>query len=448
MSLIEYVMSGHWAMEPATLERMIDVIERHAEGHKLSTDEIESRIKRSRGANPIPEMRIEDGVATIPIHGVIARHASAVGDVSSPRGTSPQQIRADLRAAMGSPEVDHIVLDVDSPGGSVAGIADLADEVAAADKPVTAYVRDLMASAAYWIASGADKIVAAQTARVGSIGVYAVVHDTHHRDHAEGITRTVVSSGRVKGGGAGGHVTGDQIANTREIVENLAQIFLGSVEARRGLSPEQMDAIKDGSVYVAEDAHRHGLVDEIASMDDVLAECRSKRSMAEDVNVDVVATDMEEAPMSEDTPSAEDYRAQDIARLQALRDALPAEDALEAYLAGQTVAEAKAARFDQLQADLAAEREQHARTVADLELARTTRTLGNQPVGQAEAPIVETDPREIFEARIDEFCKQTGGDRLKATGLAVRKHGDEYRAYLAAVNGLDKVEWPPRRFRN
>jgi signal peptide peptidase SppA len=447
MSLLDYILQTEWAMCPDTLGRMLEIVDRHTSGQKLTAEQIEAATRRRPGTMPVPEMRVEDGVAIIPVHGVIARHASAVGDISSPRGTSAEQIRANLLAALADPDVGSILLDVDSPGGSVAGIADLADEIAAATKPVTAYASDLMASAAYWIASGADRIAAAQTARVGSIGVYAVMHDTSHRDHDAGIKRTVISSGRVKGGGAGGQVTGDQIQNTQAIVETLANIFLDSVEERRGLDQAQMDAIREGGVYVADQARRHGLVDEIASFGDVLAGCREEgeRLRAEDVEVDISVTDMEAAPMTEQTPTPEDIRAADTERLMALRAALPADEALDAYLAGKTVAQAKADRYDALVADLAKEREESAKLKADLESSRNARMLGNEPVGQADPPAMQADPVARFNAIVDGYEQQTG-DRLRATSMAVREHTTAYREYLAAVNGMDSVQWPPRQF--
>ena len=125
--------------------------------------------------NNARDVTVRGGVATIPITGPLVRHASMMTDISG--ATSYAQIRKDLQAAIDSPAVRAIVLAIDSPGGEVNGVSELATAIGEANKakPVTAYVGGTAASAAYWLASAADSIVVSPTAGLGSIGAVLAV---------------------------------------------------------------------------------------------------------------------------------------------------------------------------------------------------------------------------------------------------------------------------------
>src|SRR5215467_6271108 len=112
-------------------------------------------------------------------------------------------IRARLEAAAANPDVSAIVLDVDSPGGTVAGTPETAAAVrrAAEVKPVVAVANSLAASAAYWIASQASSLVVGPSADVGSIGVISAHIDRSKMLEDMGLRVTVVSAGRYKAEG-------------------------------------------------------------------------------------------------------------------------------------------------------------------------------------------------------------------------------------------------------
>jgi len=119
--------------------------------------------------------RIAEGIAVIPLAGPLMKIDSKFGSTNTVR------VRRALRAALADPDVRGILLHIDdSPGGTMAGTADLAAAVAAAnlEKPVWAQIDDMGASAAYWVAAQARRIVANATAELGSIGVVAVLEDS------------------------------------------------------------------------------------------------------------------------------------------------------------------------------------------------------------------------------------------------------------------------------
>ena len=103
------------------------------------------------------------------IHGAISRYDSFFNWVCG--GTALEDVALDFQTALDTPEIKAVVLDIDSPGGEVAGINEFAEMIRASKKPVIAYVGDRAASAALWIASAADEIVVNETAEMGSLGV-------------------------------------------------------------------------------------------------------------------------------------------------------------------------------------------------------------------------------------------------------------------------------------
>lgn len=190
-------------------------------------------------------------------------------------GTSTVRFRRMLALAARDPDVSEIVLLIDSPGGSASGTDDAAQAVATAAKikPVVAYCEDMCCSAAYWIASQASRIVANPTAMVGSIGTLLVVYDYSRMAANEGIEPIVFGTGAYKGAGVPGTViTPEQRAHFQRIVDDLNSHFLAAVQSGRGLTDEQISAVSTADVWIGQAAVDRGLVDEIASLDTVLAD--------------------------------------------------------------------------------------------------------------------------------------------------------------------------------
>jgi ClpP class serine protease len=119
--------------------------------------------------------RVEGGVAVIDITGMITPRASFLNMLFG--GTDVQTIQRELDDALADSSIGKIVLNVDSPGGAVTGISELADQVykARSIKPIEAFVPGMAASAAYWIAAATSRITIADTASVGSIGVVGMI---------------------------------------------------------------------------------------------------------------------------------------------------------------------------------------------------------------------------------------------------------------------------------
>jgi HK97 family phage major capsid protein len=275
-----------WAILPEKLDEILAVVELHAAGHASPaavTNPYAARREAARGASA-------GGVAVIPVYGTLTQRASMLADFSG--GTSAEQFGAQIDAAVADPGVATIVLDIDSPGGSTAGIPEAAAKVLAArdSKRVIAVANSLAASAAYWLASQAHEVVAAPSAIVGSIGVYTVHTDTSAADAQDGVTHTVVRFGKNKADGLTGPLSEEGLAATQALVDEHGQAFVAAIAKGRGITPAAVRAqYGDGSVFAARAALDAGLIDRIASLDEVLAGLGAARPRAAGPRADVVA---------------------------------------------------------------------------------------------------------------------------------------------------------------
>jgi len=217
-------------------------------------------------------------IGVIRLTGLLMKAQSSMG------GTSTIQIRRDIRNAAADSDISAILLAIDSPGGTVAGTSDLADEVKAArkSKPVWAHIDDLGASAAYWIASQCERITAnSPTALVGSIGTVQVMQDQSEAAAKEGVKTLVFATGPMKGMGTpGSKVTDEHIAHVQALVDSVQKSFDAAVQKGRSLTDKQLAAVRHGGVFTAEDALKNKLIDAIQPLSKTISELT--RSLAGD----------------------------------------------------------------------------------------------------------------------------------------------------------------------
>jgi signal peptide peptidase SppA len=264
--LNQYV--GPWAMD----QRAFDLLLGQVRGLELKAHTEAMRARAAAGEQFAfdPPYHVEpNGIAVLEVVGILTKYGTSLSD-----GPSTLAVRQTLRRAVADVTVKGIVLLIDSPGGNVRGIDDLARDVAAAAraKPLTAYIEDLGASGAYWIASQAGRIVANPAGTVGSIGVYAVVEDLSGMAEQLGVKVHVIRAGDFKGAGEpGSEVTDQQLTNWQREVDEVNGLFLQAVRAGRGLTGERLIAVADGRVHIAGEALKLGLIDAIKSFDNVLA---------------------------------------------------------------------------------------------------------------------------------------------------------------------------------
>lgn len=184
-------------------------------------------------------------------------------------------IRAQLGALAADSDVTAIVLDIDSPGGTVAGAAETAAAVAAAasKKKVIAVANPQAASAAYWIGSQASEFVAAPGAEVGSIGVLSMHADVSQALQQAGVTMSVIRSAKFKGEGMPfSPLSDDARAFMQSRVDEAHGDFVRAVAAgRRTTQADVKDNFGEGRTVSATSAVKAGMADRIATLDSVIA---------------------------------------------------------------------------------------------------------------------------------------------------------------------------------
>lgn len=256
--------SPFWAVYLPAFERILS--QAFAAGSDVAAGPV---AKASRAGLPVKQA---GPVAVVGVMGVLEKRRSWFLDFLG--GTSYLSVKASLNAALADSAIHEIMLLVDSPGGSVDGLAETGELVRAvrAKKRVTAFVDGLGASAAYYIASQATEVVSERTSLVGSIGTIAYLYDMSEMYKKAGVKPVVVSTGELKGTGIEGTpVTDEQKAELEKIVNFYGDDFKDAVVQGRRMSPEAVGELATGAVWPAPEAVTNGLIDRIASLEETLA---------------------------------------------------------------------------------------------------------------------------------------------------------------------------------
>ncbi len=211
-------------------------------------------------------MRVHpNGIAQLAINGALMPNKSLV--MQAMGGTSTNDINNAFQRIKNDPKIKGVLMQVNSGGGSSAGIDGTAALIHEVNQqvPVVAHVTGHAASAAYYLASQASKIfVSDRTSMIGSIGTRLVLDDSSQAAANAGVERVVIQTGPLKSVGlAGTKITSEQKAHLQSQVNQLQGFFEQSV--KRGRPNLDINAINDGSVWLAAEAQNKGLIDAIQS---------------------------------------------------------------------------------------------------------------------------------------------------------------------------------------
>ncbi len=267
MKLLD-VVTGPWAIQPEKLLEIQAIYATHLRGDKIDIEAVEKRLGRPLNNEP-QGYQIVDGVAVLPVNGVLGKRANLFTQVSGMAST--EILGNDFKAALDDPAISGIVLSVDSPGGTVDGTQTLADIVASARgiKPVVTLASGCMCSAAYWIgASAAEIYISSGTDQVGSIGVVAGHKDISAAEAAQGVKTTEITAGQYKRVASQyAPLSEAGRANIQETVDYLYGIFVADVSKARGVSEEKvLSDMADGRVFIGQQAIDAGLVDGVSTL--------------------------------------------------------------------------------------------------------------------------------------------------------------------------------------
>jgi signal peptide peptidase SppA len=274
--LSSFVTTLPWALDPDTLRTVADVLARHVAG----VDPDETTIAR---ATAIAEARqrqtaaaqdmLPATLALIPIQGIIVPRSNQITRASGM--TTTDAILSALDEALSTTAVRAIILDIDSPGGSVAGGAVVAQALrdARVRVPVVAQVQYTGASLAYWIAANATEVVAAPGSVLGSIGTYLIHDDLSSALDQLGIRRTYISAGEYKTDpNEATPLSADAKARLQHLVDQSYAQFTRDVALGRGV-PHAMvlDGFGKGKIVTAEDALALGMINRIGTLRETIA---------------------------------------------------------------------------------------------------------------------------------------------------------------------------------
>jgi len=357
MKLLD-IVTGPWAIQPEKLLEIQAIYATHLRGDKIDLEAVEKRLGRPLQNEP-KGYEIRDGVAVLPVAGVLAKKMNLFASISG--GASYELIARDFNQALSDPAVEAIALVIDSPGGTVDGVQQLGDAIAAARgiKPVGAFADGTMASAAYWIGAQADVVVAASdTTLVGSIGVVASHQDISAAEEKAGVKTTEITAGKFKRIASQHAPLSDEgRADIQARVDYLYEVFVDAVAKARGVSVETvLSDMADGRVFIGQQAVKAGLVDGVSTLDALIADLKQRAAgvaaiPAKGASMDLATLKAEHADLvaalHAEGAAAERARIADVEA-----QALPGHEALIAQLRadGQTTGPQAAAQV------LAAER--------------------------------------------------------------------------------------------
>lgn len=264
-ALMAEARSAIWAVRPEFWTGFSHLLARDRLAISMELAEPErSAARRSRGTSK----RV--GVGMIPLRGLITPRPSILSMLFG-GGGGLVAFREQLREAVNDPDLDAIVLDIDSPGGSVALVEEAAAEIRAARevKPIVASANVDAGSAAYWLAAQASEIAVTPSGMVGSVGVYVMHTDFSGMNEKMGIEPTFISAGRFKTeGNPEEPLTDEAAAHLQSVVDETYATFVRDVAAGRGVSDKAVrKGFGEGRMLTAPRALAAGAVDRVETVE-------------------------------------------------------------------------------------------------------------------------------------------------------------------------------------
>lgn len=265
-------IAKYWAIEPDILKSLCRL------------DEIKSlSFQSERKLSNTRSVMIRDGTAIIPLYGPITARSDLFSFFFG--GTSLADLAKDFQVALGDDQVKAILFDIDSPGGVALGPSEMADAIfkARGKKPIWSYVGRNCSSAAYWIASATEKIIANPSALLGSIGVVTTIPVQEQPD-SEGYKNIEIVSSNAKQKRPDPR-TEEGMAEIKRELNDLEAQFIEAIAKYRNVS---VNAVKNdfgqGGVLIGKNAVASGMADSLGSYEEVIAELNQKISTNKQIN--------------------------------------------------------------------------------------------------------------------------------------------------------------------
>lgn len=269
---------GDWLITQDKLESFRDmgwaILEKGELKNFQSTSQEMSEQKEER------PYAVQDGMARIDINGPMTKMDTSLMSLFG--GTSTMRVRkslADARQRYSSGEIKGVFIDLDSPGGTVDGTAELANSIRKTAKvmPVFVHAQDMACSAALWIGTQGTRFTVGPTASVGSLGTRVTLTDASKVGETSTVKPVIVDTGVFKSIGAPGKpITDEQKAEIRRYAESMNKVFKDEVKSARNMTAAQITEAATARVYVGEDAVKAGLADAVCSTDEAFEHAKEQ----------------------------------------------------------------------------------------------------------------------------------------------------------------------------
>jgi signal peptide peptidase SppA len=286
ISLLSEFYSVPWALEPRMFNTVDQVLQRWSAGVRLSAEDIRAAIGNAPQQRAERERQAQEsrggGVAVVPVYGILTHRGYTV-DNSSQALTSTERLAQTLRALVADPGVAAVVLDFDTPGGSVFGVSELANTIHSlrGQKPIVGVANSQAASGGYWAIAQCNEVIVTPSGAVGSIGVIMAHDDLSAAMEKAGVKREYIYSGENK---AEGNPTGPLTDKTRAHYQGLSDTYYAAftkdVARGRNMPVETVRSEEwgRGRMLLAAGALQAGLVDRVDTLENTISRMAKPQS--------------------------------------------------------------------------------------------------------------------------------------------------------------------------
>jgi signal peptide peptidase SppA len=260
------LLNSPWMIDQGSLTEITREYVNHMQGEKVDFKAFMSERDKER-----PPYQVQGSTAIIPLKGIMTPGVSFFSFFFN--GASTKNVQKNIQAALDNGEIDKIIIDVNSGGGSVEGAFELADFIAeaATQKEVIAFSDGTIASAAYLAVSGVSKIfITGKSNQIGSIGVISRVVEYSKMDEMAGLNVEEFVTGKFKNTGSSDKpITDDDREEIQSRVNAVYAPMVADIAKRRGLEPEKIVEMQ-ARVFIGAEAIDNGLVDGVATIDELI----------------------------------------------------------------------------------------------------------------------------------------------------------------------------------
>ncbi len=280
--ILRAMESETWACFPEKLEQLAQILAAKAASGQIPDATEVAKVEAAQRQKSQQVSASGGAVAVIPLFGTISKRMGMLDAMSG--GASLEAFAEEFHAAIDDPNVGSVLLQVDSPGGSVFGVEETAAVIAegAKEKRVVAHADGLMASAAYWLGSQATEIVVTPSGQAGSIGAFRVHFDVSGKAEQEGVKVTIIRAGMNKAEDSPFiPLSDDALAHALSVVEFYEGQFVDAVASGRGTTPENVrQNFGGGRVFESRRLVSLGMADRVATLEQTIDDMANGRGRA------------------------------------------------------------------------------------------------------------------------------------------------------------------------